>query len=116
MNSTIFGFASKTLMTGEVFYLGGEVSRVIDRAIDFQAVALSDYEIVVAMTGRRVHRAGAPRSNACDISPNMFRLTCTVTRRRGTDMSDTNLLNDFLDLDPFAVGRPRSAYRPALDE
>ena len=45
--------------TGEMFYLGGEVSGVIYRAIDFQPVALADYEIVVTVTRCRMHHAGA---------------------------------------------------------
>ena len=45
-------------LAGKVFDLRREPSRVIDRTIDFQAVTLADYKVVVAMARRSVHAAG----------------------------------------------------------
>src|SRR5258708_22243826 len=46
--------------TREVFYFRRELARVINRAIDFEAVLPSQHKVVVTVTGRGVHatRAG----------------------------------------------------------
>src|SRR5258708_40011546 len=41
--------------TREVFYFRRELARVINRAIDFEAVLPSQHKVVVTMTGRGVY-------------------------------------------------------------
>ena len=49
----------KDIQAGEVFDLRRELAGVINRTIDFQAVPLADYKIVVAVPWRGVHAASA---------------------------------------------------------
>ena len=49
----------KDIQTGEMLYLSRELAGVINRAINLQAVFLADHEVVMAVSRRSVHAAGA---------------------------------------------------------
>ena len=44
---------------GEVLNLFREAPRVINRTLDFQAVSLADYKVIVSVARRGVHQTGA---------------------------------------------------------
>src|SRR5688572_9232150 len=53
------GIGFENALAGKVFYLSCKASRIIDGTINLEPIFLSDYKVVMAMTGGRMHTAGA---------------------------------------------------------
>ena len=53
------GVGVEDLLAGDELDVGGEPPAVVDRAVDLEAVALSDHVVLLAVAGRRVDQPGA---------------------------------------------------------